>query len=97
MKPPKVSCSASPDVNVMKKNLCPTLMYSKFISFSSNSPRQVGFCTSKAMKNGFRETPNGVLLCSTRCYQMLTCTKPELTPIRVIPDGPALPGGPGEP
>lgn len=97
MKPPKVSCSASPDVNVMKKNLCPTLMYSKFISFSSNSPRQVGFCTSKAMKNGFRETPNGVLLCSTRCYPMLTCTKPELTPIRVIPDGPALPGGPGEP
>ena len=97
MKPPKVSCSASPDVNVMKKNLCPTLMYSKFISFSRNSPRQVGFCTSKAMKNGFRETPNGVLLCSTRCYPMLTCTKPELTPIRVIPDGPALPGGPGEP
>lgn len=97
MKPPKVSCSASPDVNVMKKNLCPTLMYSKFISFSSNSPRQVGFCTSKAMKNGFREIPNGVLLCSTRCYPMLTCTKPELTPIRVIPDGPALPGGPGEP
>ena len=97
MKPLKVSCSASPDVNVMKKNLCPTLMYSKFISFSSNSPRQVGFCTSKAMKNGFRETPNGVLLCSTRCYPMLTCTKPELTPIRVIPDGPALPGGPGEP
>lgn len=97
MKPPKVSCSASPDVNVMKKNLCPTLMYSKFISFSSNSPRQEGFCTSKAMKNGFRETPNGVLLCSTRCYPMLTCTKPELTPIRVIPDGPALPGGPGEP
>lgn len=97
MKPPKVSCSASPDVNVMKKNLYPTLMYSKFISFSSNSPRQVGFCTSKAMKNGFRETPNGVLLCSTRCYPMLTCTKPELTPIRVIPDGPALPGGPGEP
>lgn len=97
MKPPTVSCSASPDVNVMKKNLCPTLMYGKFIRFSSNSSRQVGFCTSKAMKNGFRETPNGVLLCSTRCYPMLTCTKPELTPIRVIPDGPALPGGPGEP
>lgn len=97
MKPPKVSCPAPSNVNVMKKNVCPTLLCSKFISFSGNSKRQVGFCTSKAMKNDFRETPDGVLLCSTRCYPMLTCTKPELTPIRVIPDGPAFPGGPGEP
>ena len=65
MKPPKVCCPASPDVNVMKKNLCSTLMCSKFISFSSNSSRQVGFCTSNAMKNGFCETSKGVLLCST--------------------------------
>ena len=97
MKPPKVSCPAPPDVNVMKKNLRPTLMYSKFISFSSNSSRQVGFCTSKAIKTGLRETSKGVLLCSGQCYPMLTCTKPELTPIRVIPEGPAFPGGPGEP
>ena len=97
MKPPKVSCPAPSNVNVMKKNVCPTLLCSKFISFSGNSKRQVGFCTSKAMKNDFRETPDGVLLCSTRCYPMLTCTKPALTPIRVIPDGPAFPGGPGEP
>ena len=63
MKPPKVSCPASPNVNVMKKNLCPTLMYIKFISFSSNSSRQMGFCTSKAIKNGFHEASKGVLLC----------------------------------